>query len=125
MALTHLDENGNARMVEVGEKAVTRRSATAEGWVRIGPEARAQLTTRMDAEGRPLPGGSRKGDVLGIAQLAAIQGAKRTADLIPLCHPLPLDGVDVTVELREDGVDRKSTRLNSSHSSVSRMPSSA
>ncbi|MDP2309560.1 MAG: cyclic pyranopterin monophosphate synthase MoaC [Pseudomonadota bacterium] len=91
--LTHIDEAGNARMVEVGEKAVTRRSATAEGWVRLSEEALAHARH-----------GSKKGDVLGVAQVAGILGAKRTADLIPLCHPLPLDGVDLTLEATSDGV---------------------
>ena len=109
MGLTHLDEHGNARMVEVGEKEVTRRSATAEGWVRIGPEAREQLERRVAGDGTALPGGSKKGDVLGVAQLAAIMGAKRTADLIPLCHPLPLDGVDVHLQLRDEGVRIEAT----------------
>jgi cyclic pyranopterin phosphate synthase len=102
--LTHIDEAGNARMVEVGDKPVTRRSATAEGFVRMGAPALAQLQLRVGADGAPLPGGSKKGDVLGVAQLAGIMGAKRTADLIPLCHPLPLDGVDVGLELVDDGV---------------------
>jgi len=81
-------------MVEVGDKPPTRRSATAEGWVRLGPEARTLVQ-----EGR-----ARKGDVLGVAQIAGIQAAKRTGELIPLCHPLGLDGVDVTLEVVEDGV---------------------
>jgi cyclic pyranopterin phosphate synthase len=104
MPLTHIDEAGNARMVEVGEKAVTRRSATAEGHVRLGADALAQLRSRAASDGTALPGGSKKGDVLGVAQIAGILGAKRTADLIPLCHPLPLDGVDVHLELEEAGV---------------------
>lgn len=88
--LTHLDERGDARMVDVGDKPVTRRSATAEGFVRLGPDALAAVVERR----------AKKGDVLAIAQLAAIQGAKRTSDLIPLCHPLPISAVDVelTVE---------------------------
>lgn len=102
--LTHVDEAGNARMVEVGEKEVTRRAATAEGYVRMGADALGQLRAHAAADGAPLPGGSKKGDVLGVAQIAGIMGAKRTADLIPLCHPLPLDGVEVTLALVEDGV---------------------
>jgi len=102
--LTHVDDAGNARMVEVGEKEVTRRSATAEGYVRMGPDALGQLRTHVGPDGEALPGGAKKGDVLGIAQLAGIMGAKRTADLIPLCHPLPLDGVDVRLALVADGV---------------------
>lgn len=102
--LTHVDDAGNARMVEVGDKEVTRRSATAEGFVRMGPDALAQLRAHAAPDGAPLPGGSKKGDVLGVAQIAGILGAKRTADLIPLCHPLPLDGVDVRLALVADGV---------------------
>ncbi|MDP2314994.1 MAG: cyclic pyranopterin monophosphate synthase MoaC [Pseudomonadota bacterium] len=102
--LTHMDAAGNARMVEVGEKEITRRSATAEGWVRLSAEALAQLRTGADADGAALPGGSKKGDVLGVAQVAGILGAKRTADLIPLCHPLPLDGVDLTLDASAEGV---------------------
>ena len=83
--LTHIDAQGNAHMVDVGDKPITARRATAEGWISVGPDALAAVLQRR----------SRKGDVLTIAQLAGIQGAKRTADLIPLCHPLPLSGVDV------------------------------
>jgi cyclic pyranopterin phosphate synthase len=92
--LTHVDEAGNARMVEVGEKPVTRREAVAEGFVRMGDEARSLVAA----------GHSRKGDVLGVAQLAGIMGAKRTGELIPLCHPIPLDGVDVGLEPVTGGV---------------------
>lgn len=99
MPLTHVDAAGNARMVEVGEKAVTRRVATAEGFVRMGAEALATVR-----EGR-----AKKGDVLFVAQLAGIQAAKRTGDLIPLCHPLPLDGVDVHLTLIDDGVRIEAT----------------
>jgi cyclic pyranopterin phosphate synthase len=92
--LTHVDSAGNARMVDVAEKAVTARRATAEGWVRMGPVALAQVRSRA----------AKKGDVLGVAQLAGIMAAKRTGDLIPLCHPLPLDAVDVLLEAHDDGV---------------------
>lgn len=90
--LTHVDEHGNARMVDVADKEITAREAVAEGFIAVGPEAMAQIVERR----------AKKGDVLGIAQLAGIQGAKRTADLVPLCHPLPLDGVDVTVTAEPD-----------------------
>ena len=89
--LTHLNADGNAHMVDVGGKPITERRAVAQGRICLGKEA-AQVV----AEGR-----AAKGDVLAIAQLAGIQGAKRTSDLIPLCHPLPLSGVDV--ELTLDG----------------------
>lgn len=89
--LTHIDRDGNAVMVEVGEKAITAREATAEGWIELSPEAFTAVT-----EGR-----IKKGDVLAIAQLAGIQAAKRTSDIIPLCHPIPIDGVKVEVEAGE------------------------
>ncbi|PZX17737.1 cyclic pyranopterin phosphate synthase [Palleronia aestuarii] len=83
MPLTHFDAEGHAHMVDVSEKATTARQARAEGWVRMAPETLALVT-----EGR-----AKKGDVLGVARLAGIMGAKRTADLIPLCHPLPVTKV--------------------------------
>ena len=89
--LTHLDEQGNAKMVDVGDKDVTSREAVARGHVSIQPE-----TLRLIKEGL-----MKKGDVLTIAQLAGIMGAKKTSELIPLCHPLPLDRVDVDLELDE------------------------
>lgn len=97
--LSHVDAQGNARMVEVGDKPVTRRAATAEAWVRLRPE-----TLALVREGR-----AKKGDVLAVAQLAGIQAAKRTGDLIPLCHPLPLDGVELLLELHEEGVRIEAT----------------
>ena len=82
--LTHVDEQGNARMVDVADKPITDRLAIAEGWITIGAEAMALVLSRT----------AKKGDVLATAQLAGIQGAKRASDLIPLCHPLPLTGVE-------------------------------
>jgi cyclic pyranopterin phosphate synthase len=90
--LTHTDSEGNAHMVEVGAKPITDRVAVAEGWIALGEAALAAVIERRAA----------KGDVLAVAQLAGIQGAKRTSDLIPLCHPLPLTGVDVELELDEE-----------------------
>jgi cyclic pyranopterin phosphate synthase len=90
LGLTHLDDEGNARMVDVGEKPMTRREAVAEGHLACSKEA-------FDAA----VNGTKKGNVLAIAQLAGIQGAKRTSDLVPLCHPLPLDGIDVEVTASE------------------------
>lgn len=81
--LTHFDDQGNAHMVDVSGKAVTDRTAVAEGCVVMTAETLALVT-----EGR-----AKKGDVLGVARLAGIMGAKRTADLIPLCHPLPITKV--------------------------------
>lgn len=87
--LTHLDEHGAARMVDVGSKPDTERLAVAEGWVTVQPE-----TLRLIQEGA-----LKKGDVLTVARLAGIMAAKRTAELIPLCHPVPLTHVDVTLAL--------------------------
>ena len=81
--LTHFDAGGQAHMVDVSEKPVTDRVAVAEGWVRMRPETLALVTA----------GTAKKGDVLGIARLAGIMGAKKTADLIPLCHPLAITKV--------------------------------
>ncbi len=83
--LSHLDRRGRARMVDVSAKAVTRREAVARGEVGMRPETLARIAA----------GALPKGDVLGVARLAGIMAAKRTADLIPLCHPLPLSHVDV------------------------------
>jgi len=89
--LTHFDESGNAVMVDVSGKEVTDRTAVASGSVRMQPE-----TIR-----RILDGGIKKGDVLAVAQLAGIMGAKRTPDLIPLCHPLSLSSVKLLVTVNE------------------------
>ncbi len=94
--LTHFDDQGHAHMVDVGDKAVTARVATAEGLVLMRAETLAYIT-----EGR-----AKKGDVLGVARLAGIMAAKKTADLIPLCHPLPITkvAVDLVPDLRLPGV---------------------
>ena len=86
--LTHFDRQGNATMVDVTDKAVTDRSATARGRVVMRPETLALIRR----------GESKKGDVLGVARLAGIMAAKRTAELIPLCHSLPLSSVTVELE---------------------------
>jgi cyclic pyranopterin phosphate synthase len=83
--LTHLDGEGNARMVDVGDKPVTGRRAIARAVVRMAPETAGAVAA----------GDAPKGDVLGTARIAGIQAAKRTGELIPLCHPLALDHVDV------------------------------
>lgn len=87
--LSHLDETGRARMVDVGGKSDTERVAIAKGEVRMRPET-LELVRQ---------GAMKKGDVLSVAQVAGIMAAKRTSELIPLCHPLPLTQVDVQVEL--------------------------
>jgi len=90
MSLTHFDQKGDAHMVDVSDKDVTARIAVAEGHIKM-----AQETYDIIAEGR-----AKKGDVLSVARLAGIMGAKKTAELIPLCHPLPI--TKVTVELSLD-----------------------
>ncbi len=90
MSLTHFDEQGAAHMVDVGDKAQTRRRAVAEGVIRMEPATLALI----------LSGEHRKGDVLGVARIAGIMGAKRTSDLVPLCHPLSLTRVTLDLEPR-------------------------
>jgi cyclic pyranopterin phosphate synthase len=92
MSLSHLDEHGNARMVDVGDKPDTARVAVAAGEVRMQPSTLALIRE----------GALKKGDVLTTAQLAGILAAKRTADLIPLCHPLPLTHIEVHCELSDE-----------------------
>jgi len=87
--LTHLDEHGTARMVDVGAKPQTARRAVARALVRMDPATAARVAA----------GDAPKGDVLGTARIAGIQAAKRTGELIPLCHPLALDHVDVEAEV--------------------------
>jgi len=91
--LTHFDAHGQAHMVDVSAKAATHRVAVAEGWIRMEP-----ATLRLIEQGE-----AKKGDVIGIARVAAIQAAKRTAELIPLCHPLPLTRVAVEFEIDAAG----------------------
>jgi len=91
MTLTHFDEQGQAHMVDVSDKAVTDRVAVAEGCVVMAPETLALVTA----------GTAKKGDVLGVARLAGIMAAKKTAELIPLCHPLPITKVSVELEADE------------------------
>ncbi len=91
---THLDESGAARMVDVSGKDVTARSATASGKVLVSPA----VVELLRGEGVP------KGDALGVARVAGIMAAKRTPDLVPLCHPLAISGVTVDLEVEDDGV---------------------
>ena len=91
--LTHFDEAGAAHMVDVSDKATTDRVAVAEGWVKMSGETLDVIRA----------GSARKGDVVGVARLAGIMGAKRTADLIPLCHPLPLSKVSLDL-VPDDGL---------------------
>jgi cyclic pyranopterin phosphate synthase len=92
--LTHVDSRGAARMVDVSSKSVTSRTATATGRVRTT----AEVVALLREDGLP------KGDALAVARIAGIAGAKRTPDLIPLCHPLALHGVTVDLEVVDDGV---------------------
>ena len=87
-SFTHLDEQGNARMVDVGGKDVTTRVAVAEAVVALSDAVRERL----------FAGDLPKGDALGVARVAAIMAAKKTPDLVPLCHPIAIDGVDVEIE---------------------------
>ncbi len=90
--LTHLDEHGNAHMVDVADKAVTHRRAVAGGFVAMLPETQALITG----------GSAKKGDVLAAARIAGIMAAKRTSDLIPLCHPISLTRVSVELAASDD-----------------------
>ncbi len=90
--LTHFNAAGEAQLVDVGDKAITPRKAVAEGRIRMNAETLAMI----------LSGEHKKGDVLGIARIAGIMAAKKTADLVPLCHPLSLDGVAVELTPRQD-----------------------
>lgn len=101
MELTHFDKDGNARMVDVGHKAITDRMAVAEGFITVSET----IYKRIEE------GTMKKGDVLSVAQLAAIMGAKQTSQLIPLCHPLALTKVDVHCQLVPDTWQVKITAM--------------
>ena len=92
--LTHIDEDGRAHMVDVADKNDTKRTARARGMVKLSPATLAAI-----AEGR-----TKKGDVLSVAELAGIMGAKKTAELIPLCHPLPLSRVKLVLTPQDDAI---------------------
>lgn len=110
MPLTHFDAKGQAHMVDVSDKNVTDRVAIAAGHIKMAPE-----TFEIISEGR-----AKKGDVLGIARLAGIMGAKKTPDLIPLCHPLPVTKVAVELTLDPDlpGVQIEATVKTSGQTGV-------
>jgi cyclic pyranopterin phosphate synthase len=97
--LSHFDGEGRARMVDVAGKAETHRVARATGTIRMQPETLALIAS----------GTSRKGDVLGVARVAAIAGAKRTADLVPLCHPIAITRVGVELEIVADANEVRCT----------------
>ena len=94
MEFTHLDDAGHARMVDVSDKDVSKRRAVATGRVLVSPEVVAALRA----------GGVPKGDALAVARIAGIMGAKRTPDLVPLCHPLAISGVEVDLRVDDDAV---------------------
>ena len=106
--LTHVDETGAARMVDVSEKAVTTRVATAAGRVLVSPEVVALL------RGSGVP----KGDAVAVARIAGIAGAKRTPDLVPLCHPIALHGVTVDLEVTDDAVEITATARTADRTGV-------
>src|SRR3954470_608768 len=105
---THLDESGAARMVDVSGKDVTVRSATASGKVLVSSE----VVELLRGDGVP------KGDALGVARVAGIMAAKRTPDLVPLCHPLAISGVTVDLEVEDDGVAITATVKTSDRTGV-------
>lgn len=108
MTLTHTDDEGRARMVDVGDKPVTTRTAAASGFVRMAPATVEAIRERR----------TPKGDPLEVARLAGIMAAKRTAELIPLCHPLPLNHADVQIDLRDEGVAILATARTESKTGV-------
>ena len=91
MDFTHFNDQGRAKMVDVGEKSPTRRTATAAARVLVNENTFALIRS----------GGMKKGDVLTVAQIAGVMGAKRTPDLIPMCHPILMDGIDLSLHLDE------------------------
>ena len=106
--LTHFDAEGRAHMVDVSAKPETARSATARVSVVMQPETRRLVET----------GTAKKGDVLGVARLAGIMASKRTADLIPLCHPLPISAVTLDLDLAPHGIDITATVRTSGRTGV-------
>ena len=97
--LTHLDDSGAARMVDISAKPATRREATAEGFIHVAKDTLQAIAEQA----------VKKGDVLAIARIAGIMAAKRTADLIPLCHPLPIDAVSVDLAIEATGIRATAT----------------
>ncbi len=97
--LTHIDQDGNSRMVDVLKNPNSKRIAGAEGFIRLGVDS---IQVIMNGSGH-------KGNVLTVAQLAGIMGSKKTGELIPLCHPIPIDAVEVILTLKDGGVHIKAT----------------
>ena len=105
MELTHIDENGAARMVDVSEKAVTVRTASAQAVITMKAQTLQMITD----------GTAPKGDVFACARIAGIMAAKRTSDLIPMCHPIPIDSVKVEIETISETQVRVISRLKCTH----------
>lgn len=106
--LSHLDESGAVRMVDVSSKASTRRTAKARGFIRL--QARTLELVRRNA--------LKKGDVISVAKVAGIMAAKRTAEIIPLCHNIFIEDVDVQLELQEEGISIEATAVCSSKTGI-------
>ena len=104
MTLTHVDADGAARMVDISAKTASRREALTEGFITIAPDTLAKIAANAIA----------KGDVIATARIAGIMAAKRTADLIPLCHPLPIDAVTVDLSIEATGI-RVTARVVTTH----------
>lgn len=107
-SFSHLDADGTARMVDTGHKPMQRRTAVAQGFIQMAP------ATIIALRAHALP----KGDVLTVARVAAIQAAKRTDSLIPLCHSLPLDAVDVDFNVQPEGVAIQATAITTARTGV-------
>src|SRR6185295_20314950 len=108
MPLTHIDDEGRARMVDVSGKTVSSRTAVASGFVKMSAETIAAIRERR----------TPKGDALEVARIAGVMAAKRTADLIPLCHHLPLNHADVQLEVTDDGIRITATARTDSKTGV-------
>ena len=106
--LTHLDEEGSARMVDVGAKPTTTRQAVAQGRITMAREAATAIRA----------GSVQKGDVLAVARVAGIMAAKKTSDLIPMCHPLPLSKVEIDLALDVEGVTATATAATAGQTGV-------
>ncbi|NIM13389.1 MAG: cyclic pyranopterin monophosphate synthase MoaC [Candidatus Aminicenantes bacterium] len=98
MALTHIDQKGEAHMVDISDKKIVHREAFASGCIFLHPTTIEMIKNNL----------VKKGDVLSVARIAAISGAKKTFDLIPLCHNIPINKIDVSFEIKEDCIDIKS-----------------
>ena len=105
---SHIDKEGKVKMVDVSGKPVSKRTAVASGSIRMAAGTVAKLRE----------GTLKKGDALATARIAGIMGAKRTSDLIPLCHPLPIDDIAVRLEMRDEGADSEATVTSTARTGV-------